>query len=128
MSSATATVQELIDGFNAIDMERIAACFADDAIYHNIPMEVVQGVDAIRAALSQFMASASEVQWDLLNIAEDNSGNVLTERVDKFKINDVWIELPVMGTFEIKDGKVTAWRDYFDLNQFQEQFAKTMGG
>ncbi len=57
-----------------------------------------------------------------------DSGNVLTERVDKFKINDMWIELPVMGTFEVKDGKVTAWRDYFDLNQFQEQFAKAMSG
>ncbi len=126
MSSAIETVRELIDGFNAIDLERITACFTDDAIYHNIPMEVVQGVDAIRGVLSQFMGSASEVQWDLLNIAADDSGNVLTERVDKFKINDVWIELPVMGTFEIEDGKVTAWRDYFDLNQFQEQFAKTM--
>ena len=128
MSQAMAAVHELIDGFNAIDMERIAACFADDAVYHNIPMEPVRGVDAIRQALSQFMASASEVQWDLLNIAEDGSGNVLTERVDKFKINDGWIELPVMGTFEVKDGKVTAWRDYFDLNQFQEQFAKVTGG
>ncbi len=128
MSSAITTVQELIEGFNTIDMVRIAGCFADDAIYHNIPMEVVQGVDAIRQVLGQFMESASEVQWDLLNIAEDDSGNVLTERVDKFKINDMWIELPVMGTFEVKDGKVTAWRDYFDLNQFQEQFAKAMSG
>ena len=25
------------------------------------------------------------------------------------------IELPVMGTFEVKDGKIVAWRDYFDL-------------
>ncbi len=33
-----------------------------------------------------------------------------------------------MGTFEVKDAKVTAWRDYFDLNPFQEQFAKAMSG
>jgi limonene-1,2-epoxide hydrolase len=26
--------------------------------------------------------------------------------------------LIVMGTFEVSDGKITAWRDYFDLNQF----------
>ncbi len=66
MSTAKATVQELIDGFNAIDMERIIACFADDAVYHNIPMEAVRGVESIRRVISQFMESASEVQWDLL--------------------------------------------------------------
>ncbi|HWM52333.1 MAG TPA: limonene-1,2-epoxide hydrolase family protein, partial [Thermoplasmata archaeon] len=27
-------------------------------------------------------------------------------------------ELPVMGTFEVSDGKIRAWRDYFDMNQF----------
>ena len=28
------------------------------------------------------------------------------------------VSLPVMGTFEVHDGKITAWRDYFDLDQF----------
>jgi len=23
-----------------------------------------------------------------------------------------------MGTFEVRDGKISAWRDYFDMNQF----------
>ncbi|MFP5469010.1 MAG: limonene-1,2-epoxide hydrolase family protein [Alphaproteobacteria bacterium] len=35
-----------------------------------------------------------------------------------------WLELPVMGVFEIKDGKITKWRDYFDLGQFQSQLTK----
>ena len=26
-----------------------------------------------------------------------------------------------MGTFEVKDGKIAAWRDYFDLNQYMSQ-------
>ena len=33
----------------------------------------------------------------------------------------ITIELPVMGTFEGVDGKIAAWRDYFDLNQFMSQ-------
>ena len=32
-----------------------------------------------------------------------------------------WIELPVMDAFELRDGKICAWRDYFDLAQFQRQ-------
>ena len=50
------------------------------------------------------------------------TGNtVLTERVDVFVLPNATIELPVMGTFEVKDGKIAAWRDYFDLNQYMSQ-------
>jgi limonene-1,2-epoxide hydrolase len=26
-----------------------------------------------------------------------------------------------MGSFELEDGQITAWRDYFDMAQFQRQ-------
>ena len=42
---------------------------------------------------------------------------VLTERVDTFTIGGAVAPLPVMGTFEIRDGKICAWRDYFDMAQ-----------
>jgi limonene-1,2-epoxide hydrolase len=29
-----------------------------------------------------------------------------------------------MGTFEVAGDKIAAWRDYFDMNQFQSQLAK----
>ncbi len=125
MSDQIKLVVELIDAFNCRDMERVIACFSAEADYHNIPMEKVTGVEEIRQALNGFIGSASAVQWDLLNIAE-GEGVVLTERVDKFELNGSWIALPVMGTFEISDGKIVAWRDYFDLNDFQSQFAKAM--
>ena len=44
------------------------------------------------------------------NIASDGPV-VLTEQVDVFKLPDKSIELPVMGTFEVRDGKIAAWRD-----------------
>ena len=31
------------------------------------------------------------------------------------------ISLPVMGIVEVHGGKITAWRDYFDLSQFASQ-------
>ncbi|HEY5024899.1 MAG TPA: limonene-1,2-epoxide hydrolase family protein, partial [Acidimicrobiales bacterium] len=42
---------------------------------------------------------------------------VLTERIDTFTVGDLVAALPVMGTFEVRDGKICAWRDYFDLAQ-----------
>ena len=116
-------VLELIEGFNQIDMDRIVACFAQDAIYHNIPMEPQQGTAQIRAGLEPFLAGASRVQWDVLSIAENDRGHVLTERLDKFEIAGRWIEVAVMGIFEVQGGRIQAWRDYFDLAQFQQQMA-----
>ncbi len=59
----------------------------------------------------------------MLHLVEGSNGVVLTERVDRFMINGKWVALPVMGTFEVANGKIKAWRDYFDMNQFQSQLA-----
>ena len=123
MSENTRVVASFIDAFNAIDLDRIMGFFEEDAIYHNIPIDAVQGTEAIRAVLQGFMGMASKVDWVLHNIAESENGTVLTERTDRFFVGEKWIELPVMGIFEVEGGKIRAWRDYFDMNQFQSQLS-----
>jgi len=118
-----AVVRELIAAFNANDVDRVLAFFAADAVYHNIPVQPVSGTAAIRAVLAGFMGMASEIDWVLRHLAETRDGVVLTERVDRFLVRGRWIELPVMGAFEVRDGRITAWRDYFDMKQFQDQLA-----
>jgi limonene-1,2-epoxide hydrolase len=118
-----AVVRELIAAFNANDLDRVLAFFAADAVYHNIPVQPVSGTAAIRAVLAGFMGMASEIDWVVRNLVETRDGVVLTERVDRFLVRDRWIELPVMGAFEVRDGRITAWRDYFDMKQFQDQLA-----
>jgi limonene-1,2-epoxide hydrolase len=94
--------------------------FTDDAVYHNIPVDPAVGHDAILALLNMFMGAIDQLEFQVRNIAA--AGNtVLTERVDVFHLPNGKIELPVMGTFEVKDGKIAAWRDYFDLNQYMSQ-------
>ena len=61
------------------------------------------------------------IEFRVVHIGTDDV--VLTERVDVFNLPGKSIELPVMGTFELRDGKIAAWRDYFDLNQFMTQMA-----
>jgi limonene-1,2-epoxide hydrolase len=104
------------------DLDAILAFFTPEAIYHNIPIAPVQGVDAIRTTIEGFSAGVDKVEFEVLAIAA-NGNTVLTERVDRFIGADKTISLPVMGTFEIVDGKIAAWRDYFDLNQFMSQLA-----
>ena len=63
------------------------------------------------------------VNWEIISIAE-NGNKVLTERLDEFDLpGGKHVSVPVMGTFEIRDGRIAAWRDYFDLATFTKQMA-----
>ena len=121
MSERTAVVRRFIEAFRARDLDRIMLFFTDDCVYHNIPLDPVQGPAAIRAVLQSFAGMSTAIEWELLQIAETEGGVVLTERVDKFEIGGKWIALPVMGAFELQDGKSCAWRDYFDMAQCTKQ-------
>jgi len=94
--------------------------FADDAVYHNMPVEPAVGREAILGLLNMFVTPAERVEFRVRNIVATGD-IVLTERVDVFQLPNATIELPVMGTFEVRGGKIAAWRDYFDLNQYMTQ-------
>jgi limonene-1,2-epoxide hydrolase len=108
------------------DVDTIVGYFTDDAVYHNIPVDPVVGPDAIRNMFSMFTTGVEKIEFRVRNIAAVGDV-VLTERVDVFVLPHVTIELPVMGTFEVRDGKIAAWRDYFDLNQYMSQLAGSSG-
>jgi len=119
---AQTRVSTLMQAFDNKNIDAIAGCFAPNAIYHNIPMEAVQGVEAIRGSLAPFMGMASEIRFEVLHSVV-NGNIVMNERVDRFKIGEKWLAIKVMGVFEVGDDGITAWRDYFDLGQFQSQMA-----
>ncbi|MDZ4279094.1 MAG: limonene-1,2-epoxide hydrolase family protein, partial [Dehalococcoidia bacterium] len=94
--------------------------FTDDAVYHNMPVQPIKGKDAIKGVIEQFMSPFERADWEVTHIAA--AGDVvLTERVDRFIGGDKTIELPVMGIFELRAGKIAAWRDYFDLAAWTRQ-------
>jgi limonene-1,2-epoxide hydrolase len=99
----------------------LATFFTDDAVYHNIPLAPVTGREAIANTIDSFIRPGppgiESIEFRVVNIAA-NGPVVMTERVDVFRLSDRSFELPVMGTFEVSDGKINAWRDYFDVNQF----------
>jgi limonene-1,2-epoxide hydrolase len=101
------------------DIPAIVAFFTDDAVYHNMPLRPVQGRDAIKGVIEQFSAPFERIEFEITHVAA--AGDiVLTERIDRFH-GAKNVELPVMGTFEVRDGKIAVWRDYFDLAAWTRQ-------
>ena len=117
-------VQAFCDSWATGDLDTIMSFFADDAVYHNIPVEPVHGADAIRATIAGFTTGVDSVTFEVKHIAVADDV-VLTERIDVFTFPNARVTLPVSGTFEVVDGRIVAWRDYFDMNQFVKQLPTT---
>lgn len=118
--------EQLVEDFCAAWSQRnvdvILGYFAEDAVYHNIPIAPARGLDEIRAVVEMFVPPADEIEFTIHAIAS-NGDLVFTERTDRFVTGGKTIELPVAGAFEIRAGKIAAWRDYFDLQTFMSQSA-----
>ncbi len=100
-----------------LDVDEVMSYFADDAVYHNIPLEPAEGRDAIRGVIEMFAGMSGGIDFAIHRQVAD--GNlVMNERTDTIVMGDKTVALPVMGAFEIADGKIKAWRDYFDMAQF----------
>ncbi len=121
------TPAELVTAFiEAIERKDIAAAVAmvsADVSYENMPFGPIAGPEAMAETLEGFLGPASEVDWQILRQIEHGS-TVVNERLDRFKIGDGWLELPIAGVFEITDGKISLWRDYFDMNTYATQMTE----
>jgi limonene-1,2-epoxide hydrolase len=122
MPSAEQVVRDFCTAASQRDPEVLRAFLAEDIVYHNIPMEPAEGIDATMAVLNMFMGICEGLEFEIHHLASDGS-TVLTERTDTFTMNGKSAPLPVMGAFHVVDGKITAWRDYFDMAQVTAIFA-----
>jgi limonene-1,2-epoxide hydrolase len=111
-----ALVRRFCEAFPRRDVDELLAFFAEGATYHNIPFPPAVGTDAIRATLESFVPASPTLEFVLLHVA--SAGNVVfTERIDKLSFGGREVELPVAGVFEVEGDRITAWRDYFDVQQ-----------
>jgi limonene-1,2-epoxide hydrolase len=113
---AERVVLDMCATFAKHDAEALRPFFTDDVVYHNIPMDPAVGIDEAIAFVAGFFAMCESMVIETLHLAV-RGDVVLTERIDTFALGSKVAALPVMGAFEIRDGKICAWRDYFDLAQ-----------
>lgn len=112
---AAATVDEFIKAWSRLDPDELAGYFTEDATYHNIPIMPVTGRQEIRDFIAGFVGPFASAEFTVHHQAV-NGDTVLNERTDVFTFpNGNTLEILVMGVFELRDGKIHAWRDYFDL-------------
>ena len=112
---------ELVSSFCAAwangDADELMAYFTDDAVFHNVPMDPLEGAEAIRAFLEELLAASGGSVFETHHQAA-NGNVVLNERTDYVNTGAGQVVLPVCGVFEIRGGRIARWSDYFDRGQF----------
>lgn len=100
--------------------------FTPQTVWENIGLSKTVGPVEAEACLRMFEPMKTAQRMDVEILAISTQGNkVLTERIDRVIGADgrVSATVRVMGTLEIENGRIVAWRDYFDTLPFVGQAA-----
>jgi limonene-1,2-epoxide hydrolase len=113
------TVRTFLAAAERKDFDAAMQFVAPDCEYTNLPMGTVRGPQGIRQTLEPFFAPIEVNEFRVLRVAADGP-LVFVERLDRHLGVHGWWELPVTGVFEVHDGRITIWREYFDLVTVQK--------
>ena len=113
-------VNQFIEAIGRKDQAAAMELIADDCYYDNVPVGDMTGKDKMAEFLAPMFKGSGPVSFEIHR--QTASGNiVMNERTDRFVMRGKEISIPVAGVFEVNDGKITFWRDYYDNGMFMKQ-------
>lgn len=122
MTANERIIREFIEAWARLDPEELASYFTEDGVYHNMPLEPVRGRSNVQQMIRGFTAAWTETVWETRNLVA--AGDlVIAERVDRTRAGNKSVALPCVGVFEMENGKIKVWRDYFDLGTYTRAIA-----
>src|SRR6516165_11882028 len=108
----------------SMDVDAMTALMADDFVWQlHVPLSpVVVGRDAARAELEKHNSlSTGMIEGSEIRTIVSDSDTVVVERVDVNAMNGVTVTFYVTANFEVRDGAITHWREYWDTSHVAQQ-------
>ena len=120
------TVEVLLSALQAQDIDGAGAVLDENLVYENVGFPTIRG-RARAMKLFRGMQGRARFEVKTHRIAV-NGSTVLTERTDALVFGPVRLQFWVCGVFEVRDGRITLWRDYFDMFDFTKAIARGLVG
>jgi limonene-1,2-epoxide hydrolase len=120
------TVEVFLSALQAQDIDGAGAVLDDNLVYENVGFPTIRG-RARAMKLFRGMEGRARFEVKTHRIAV-NGSTVLTERTDALVFGPVRLQFWVCGVFEVTDGRITLWRDYFDMFDFTKAIARGLLG
>ena len=120
------TVENFLTALQHQDIDAAGAVLDDNIVYQNVGFPTIRGrVRAIKLFRSMEGRAGFEVKTHRIAV---NGSTVLTERTDALVFGRLRLQFWVCGVFEVNGGRITLWRDYFDMFDFTKALARGMLG
>jgi len=120
------TVEVFLAALQDQDIDAVGAVLDEHLVYQNVGFPTIRG-RARAMKLFRGMEGRARFEVKTHRIAV-NGSTVLTERTDALVFGRVRLQFWVCGVFEVTDGRITLWRDYFDMFDFTKALARGVVG
>jgi limonene-1,2-epoxide hydrolase len=108
-----AIVETFLFALRDQDFDTVDALLADDLVYENVGLPTIRGG---RRVAKMMRSMEGKMAFDVAfrrNVGEGST--VINERSDAMVFGPLRLQFWVCGVFEVRDGQITLWRDYFDM-------------
>jgi limonene-1,2-epoxide hydrolase len=107
-------ILEFLDKWSASNVDALMPYFREDAVYADIPYDTRRGIEEIRNFIEASF-KVIRIKIEVLNIASKRNV-VFTERIEHLEFLNPYRrgDYPLVGVFELEDGLISRWTEYFD--------------
>ena len=122
------TIREFWKTLSARNYERAKTFLADDCIYYDDPVGPAAAARGPEDAMKRL-----RIAWDALSHYENHDGLLLTNGTDvMYEHSETWVwptgeraTLPFVSVHRVRDGRITLWKDYWDMGTLANQAPPT---
>jgi limonene-1,2-epoxide hydrolase len=126
-SDPQAVVEAFLGALVAGDMDSAADLLDEHATWVNVGFPAIRG----RRRTMGLLRGLARPSWSFevyLHAIAANEGTVLTERTDVLSVGPLRMQFWVAGRFDVRDGRITLWRDSFDYLDTFRAFVRALFG
>lgn len=118
-----ATVETFLNALQQRDYDTAEHALAQNLVYQNVGLPTIYGR---HRAMKLFRSMEGRAGFEVkIHRSAADGAAVLNERTDALTFGPLRLQFWVCGVFEVHDGRITLWRDYFD---FFDMFKATVRG
>ena len=125
MSDNAKIISEFIVAWSRLDPDELVSYFTEDGTYYNMPTGPVTGTENLKKFITGFIRPWESTDWEVLNLIAEGD-IVMAERIDHTVVAGSPVDLPAFGIFEMENGKIKIWRDYFNLATYADAMAAAL--
>ncbi len=127
-TSPIGVVRQFLDGLAAGDLDGAVALLAPGVEYINVSTPTIRGRERVRKVLGATMGLPGAGFEVYLHSISNDRGAVLTERTDVLTWGALRMQFWVCGRFDVRDGEIVLWKDYFDWANSRSQCSAAWSG